>query len=161
MVDFNDFATKLDEELHEHSFKQHSIENIFDVEEVVVWRRRTWNSNRAVLLIRLSDKNIESIKNLGAFSQQIKFKAGKQIGYKIFLYALGLQIIYYGDDFGDLTHTIKGHVDKYDNQRVVLQSIFLLDRACKTMESTRTWGQFLTGQYQDIIENTIGKFIAL
>ncbi len=160
MNDFNDFVAKLNNELNQYSFEKCSIDNTIDVEEIVVWKRSTWNTNRAILLIKLSEKNINEIKSLGEFSQKIKFNVGKQIGYKIFFYVLGLQIIYFGENIGELPKTIEGYVDKYDNQRVILQSIFVLDNTRKLKESIRTWGQVISSRYQDMIENTMRVFIS-
>lgn len=146
----------IEKNLLEHSFKKYEIENEFNFKNIIVLRRKTWDSNRAIAIIELSDYQVENIKNLGEFSQKIKRQLGRMIGYKFFLYALGLQIVFYGENIINLSEGIKDYVDKFDNQSVVLQSIHVLDN--KESNSVRTWGQFYTGKYQDLIEKSIKEF---
>lgn len=140
--------------LQEHAFKKHGVENIFGFKNIVVLRRKTWNT--AVAIIELSDDQINNIKNLGAFSQDIKRQLGKEIGYKFFIYTLGLQIVFYGENIIRLSEGIENYVDKYNNQLVILQSIHVVDNNEK--RSARTWGQFVTGKYQDLIKESIKEF---
>ena len=56
------------------------------------------------------------------------------------------------------SNNLRDYVDKVDNQRVVLQSIHVIDSYNKENKSVRTWGQWLTGKYQDLIEKTIEEF---
>jgi hypothetical protein len=121
-----------------------------DVE--AVWRRRTFNTNRAVALIRPRDHSTHP----GEIAQAIKIPVGKQIGYFPFLYGLGLQVIAIGgapvtaDDLASYT-------DKIDNQRSIVQSIFAVHESRECFVSARTWGQFLSGKFQDAIEQALSE----
>ena len=46
-------------------------------------------------------------------------------------------------------------MELFDNQFVVLQSIFLVDTEEKVYCSARTWGQFITGKFQNAIASGI------
>lgn len=49
----------------------------------------------------------------------------------------------------------KDYVSKVDNQWAIVQSLFLIDDETKIFKEGRTWGQFVTGKFQDIISETI------
>ncbi len=46
-------------------------------------------------------------------------------------------------------------MDVVSNQFVVLQSVFVVDESIKRYACARTWGQFVTGQFQDAIAGSI------
>jgi|SRR5690554_466149 len=159
MSDFKNLSSDLGKLIiRDHSFKKFNKINrtsFAAFEDISIWRRRTINTNRAIVLIKLSNHIVNNINNIGEYAQEIKIKLGKEIGYIFFIYSLGLQIIFYGDDIIGLADNLEDYVDKYDNQRVVLQSIHILDRQNKKNKSVRTWGQWFTGKYQNLIEEVI------
>jgi hypothetical protein len=44
-----------------------------------------------------------------------------------------------------------------DNQRLIVQSIFAVHESRECFVSARTWGQFLTGKFQDAIEQALSE----
>ncbi len=156
MQDFNKLCQCIKNSLFEYSFDQYEVKNLFDFKHMAVLRRRTWNTNRAIVIIELSDAQQKNIKNIGKFSQSIKRQLGKEIGYYFWIYPLGLQLVFYGESIIDLCTDVQSYVDKWNNQQVVLQSIHVLEN--NESQSVRTWGQFATGKYQDIIEKSIKEF---
>ncbi len=51
----------------------------------------------------------------------------------------------------------KKYVAHVDNQWAIIQSIFLVDPSAKVYRSARTWGQFVTGKYQDSIDAALNQ----
>ena len=47
------------------------------------------------------------------------------------------------------------HVALIDNQWAIVQSLFLVDTADGSYSSARSWGQFVTGKYQDAIAEVL------
>ena len=45
-----------------------------------------------------------------------------------------------------------------DNQRAIAQSIFVFDTQTRRHVGTRTWGQVVTGKFQDAIDAALRKF---
>lgn len=158
MMGFNSLIKCIENNIKTHNFKKHKINNLFNFKDVVILRRRTHFTNRAIAIIELSDENKKNIKNLGQFSQRIKKKLGKEIGYKFIFYALGLQVVFYGHDVMELSEKLANYTDKTNNQYVVLQSIHVIDNRNNTSKSVRTWGQYITGEYQNIIEKSIEEY---
>ena len=44
------------------------------------------------------------------------------------------------------------YVDKYDNQWSIIQSVFIVHPEVGLVATARTWGQRISGKYQDAIE---------
>jgi hypothetical protein len=152
----DNLITIMDENLKQLSFEKYLIEDKSSkFYKSHVWRRKTWNTNRAVALIPFSKTG----KNTGKYAKNIKSILGKEIGYKLFFYPLGLQIILYGNNIYKKTEELNKYVDKIDTQTVVLQSIFVVDLKSKKYKATRTWGQYTTGKFQDAIEKSITQFL--
>ncbi|HWW61299.1 MAG TPA: hypothetical protein VN181_08025 [Thermoanaerobaculia bacterium] len=87
-----------------------------------VWLRQTLNSNRAVALWT-PPANVP----LAASCQQAKWDLLAHTFSIVFLYPLGVQLIAVADGILDAHVDLADSVDKIDNQRVVLQGIFLVD----------------------------------
>jgi len=75
-----------------------------------------------------------------------------------FFYEVGLQVIVVDNalDASDRgAESIGTHVDRFSNQMVTLQSIFVVEWRRKQFASGRTWGQVITGRHQDAIAEGI------
>lgn len=144
----------LQQKLASYNFKKISI-NVADVADAIIWRRQTWNTNRAVLMIQY-DKKAGSGKD---YINKLKKLAGRFVRYIFFFYPLGLQVIIYGDEIIDNFCDLEGLVDKLDTQTVLLQSIFIVDLKKNESKHTRTWGQYISGKFQDAIAESISEFL--
>jgi hypothetical protein len=120
-----------------------------------IWKRKTWNTNRGVALLELED----GLDSLEVFVSAVRDPVGKAIGYFPFFYPLGLQLILAGDGVYQEQSGLSAVLSKIDNQTVVLQSIHVVDLKKMTSASARTWGQIITGRYQDAIERGIQGFL--
>lgn len=158
MGDIYDLSRNIENCIEKHSFKRYKINNIYNFKNIIVWRRKTF-TNTAILLIDLSDNRLNNIKNLGEFAQKIKFDLGKEIGYIYSIYALYLKIIFYGDNIIELSNNLADYIDKFDNQRVVLQSIYIIDNYNKENKSAKTWTHWLNAGSTDKCQNLIKKTI--
>ncbi len=146
----------IDAQLKPHSFvKMEEVPHIAEIVVGAVWRRRTWCTNRGVAILSL----VDTTRHPGEFAQGIKLPLGKAIGYFPFFYGLGLQLVVVGQHFLERARDLYSYVDKYDNQRVVLQSIHLVDTAAGKSLSVRTWGQVITGVFQDAVQIGIERFL--
>jgi hypothetical protein len=120
------------------------------------WKRKTWNTNRGIALIRLPDQAAHA----GEYALDIRTKAGRFIGYIPFLYELGLQLILIGPDILKKGEGLDRYVTKMNNSTVLLQSIHLVDPENGSSQSVRTWGQVVTGKFIDAIQEGIAAFQA-
>lgn len=127
-----------------------------DLGVIGFWRRCTWNTNRAVAVLRRPEGAVE----IGPFCQQAKWKLRRCTRSIPFLYELGLQIVIVGnwpENSPDESETLRQSVDKVNNQLVVLQSIFSIDEATHRYVAARTWGQIISARFQDAIARGIER----
>ncbi len=143
-------ADQLDRALSPHAFvRMNAVPDVaVPVNVSAVWRRRTWNTNRAVVMVPFIDAG----DHPGEFARNIRMEIGKAVGYKAFFYPVGLQLVMCGSGFLEKALGLEKFVDKIDNQRVVLQSIHAVDFSVGRCLSVRTYGQVVTGRFQDAIE---------
>ena len=121
---------------------------------VAAWKRKTWNTNRGIALLRLPD----AAPHAGEYALDIRAKAGKFIGYIPFLYELGLQLILTGRGILNKGQGLERYVTKINNSTVLLQSIHLVDPETGDSQTSRTWGQVVTGKFIDSIQEGIAAF---
>lgn len=146
----------VEEKLKPYSFQRMTATpNLPGLNITAVWKRRNINTNRAVALLPFPYVG----ENPGQFAQGIKVPLGKAIGYIPFLNELGLQMIITGPGILAEAKDLSKFLDKINNQRVILQSLHIVDLTARDSASVRTWGQVITGRYQDAIENGIKKFL--
>ncbi len=127
------------------------------------WVRKTWNTNRAVVLVE------RDADDLGPWAQANKLRIGTALGYFPFFYGMGLQVVGIvpsaagADGFTKNgaplvlsldDDALGAYVDRIDNQRCIIQSLFAVDRAGHVAQA-RTWGQLVTGRFQDAIARTL------
>lgn len=155
MKKFYGLADRIGEALSPFSFKQFNIEEpLQGANSVTVWHFRNWNINRAVILLPYKGKE----SDLPGFIDKIKMSLGKKIGYTFFLYPLGMQIVISGENILGNSADWKKCIDLIDTQTALIQSIFIVDFAANKYDSARTWGQYVTGKYQDAIEKAIREY---
>jgi hypothetical protein len=149
-------AASLHKALGSHSFKRLRTPPVIRGAEVLAaWRRWTLNTNRAVVLIRAPDAGL-----LGAFARRHRLALGWKIGFFPFFYSLGIQIVLAGRNVLDRATDLQASVDSVDNQLAIAQSIFAVDLATLESASARTWGQFITGEFQDAVQEGIAGYLA-
>jgi hypothetical protein len=146
-----DLRDVLEEALRPHGFLRAEARGEQGVTVLGAWVRKTWNTNRGVVLLR---------RRRGADPAQVAKDARKwlapQLGYLWFLYGIGLQVVFY-DPTGEPPGDLAAGVDKVDNQWCIVQSLFCIDARTGKVEQARTWGQVITGQYQDAIAAALAK----
>lgn len=121
---------------------------------VGAWVRKTWNTNRAAVHLRAPESG-----DLGELSQAVKMQLGEALGYVTFFYGIGLQLVWSGDAILGRASGLERAVDPIDNQRCIVQSIFAVDLEKARYAQARTWGQVITGKFQDQIERSIKSVI--
>jgi hypothetical protein len=146
----------LDTSLAPHSFAHVKLtKQVNGIPRSELWRRKSWATNRAVALLRLP----EGENSPGKYAQQIKMLLGQIAGYVILLNPLGLQIVMTTNETTEPGLRLGDFVDRVNNQRVVLQSIFLVNLLERTHISSRSWGQYFSARFQNAIEEAILIFL--
>ena len=118
---------------------------------VYLSKRQTLFSNRAICVFRLTDLP----EDINAYLKMIRNKIAFKVGFFPLLWGLGLQVILICLGATDIKESASDFVAKVDNQWAIIQSVFLVDPEKNEFISGITWGQFLTGKYQDEISKQL------
>lgn len=149
-------ANFLSNEILPLSFKEKSANYCVDNNvQLMAWARKTLNKNTGIALLDVSGGNFNP-SHIAELKQELLEKTG----YIYLLYPLGLQIILYANTgIADNRENFFCHLDKYNNPKVVLQSITILDGQKKKYYSAVTWGQASNKKFLDAIARGIDNFL--
>jgi hypothetical protein len=114
---------------------------------VYLAKRQTLNTNRAICVIQLDTLP----DDMESFLKRIRKKVAFQVGFFPYFWGLGLQVVLVSPGATRLTAHISNFVAKIDNQWAIIQSVFFVDPIKAEFISARTWGQIVTGKFQDEI----------
>jgi len=115
--------------------------------------RKTWNTNRGVVL-----SSLRATSELGDAVARLREEAKSRLAHSWWS-QLGLQIVF-ELEAGALPpqELIALLVDQINSQGVLIQSIFVLDPTTHETREARTWGQLITGKFQDAIAAALADF---
>ena len=105
------------------------------------WQRRTLNTNRAAAVL-----SAPGVIELEEHCQQLKWQIIKRAFHIPILYPLGLQLVVTGDGLLSTAKIGSSVVDLIDNQRVVLQGVFIADTKEKKFRYWSSPGLYLTSK---------------
>jgi len=120
-------------------------------------KRQTWNTNRAVVVVSLS----RPPDDVATYLKDLRKRVAFQCGFFPFFWGIGIQAVVVAPGISQDGIDPSKHVDKVDNQWAIIQSVFLADPANRSLRCARTWGQFITGKFQDAITNSLVKHFKL
>ena len=123
-----------------------------NISKIDFWSFRNLNINRSVITIKFN--KAMKLDELINYVQDIKIRLGKATGYVPFLNEVGMQIVVYSDKILDSQNELKP-VDTVNNQRALIQSIFIIDTKNKNYYKAFTVMQTITSKIQTIIDKTI------
>ena len=148
-------ALALEAKLAPHGFK--TVEANAELAErgvLKLWHRKTWNTNRGVVLADPGQVL------LGDFVERMRFEAGPFLGSSWWS-QLGLQVVLAIEAAHVPTAAqLTTCVDAVNTQGILIQSVFAVDPSVGEWSQARTWGQLVTGKYQDAIASAIAEVVA-
>jgi hypothetical protein len=149
---------KLSDDLHKElssfGFKRVNFDNSRYNDFTLILKRQTWNTNRAICLLHR-----ESVPdNFDLYIKEMRKLAAFKVKFFPFIYGVGIQMILICPGIVESIDDPKDYVSMVDNQWAIVQSLYLIDDETRTFKEGRTWGQFVTGKFQDIISETIAGF---
>ena len=142
------FAPALIAALSAHGFRQ-----VDDPTVDLLMKRRTFNTNRAVVVV--STPSLP--QDFGAYVREVRDRVAKRCGYFPFFYPIGIQLIVVAPGITTSDIDPQHYIALVDNQWALIQSVFVVDSQSGEYRSARTWGQFITGKFQDAIEDVLKK----
>lgn len=121
-----------------------------------ILKRQTLNMNRAVAVVGLDELPGDPAALLKKVKREVAFRCG----FLPFIYGIGTQLVVVVNR--PLSGAIDpfSYVDKVDNQWSIIQSVYVVNSESGLVASGRTWGQTLSGKFQNAIEAAIRRTFA-
>ena len=116
-------------------------------------KRQTFNTNRAVVVVRMQDIG----PDFPAYLKALRSGVARECGFIPFFWGIGIQVVVLADNLGDAKTNPSRHLAVLDNQWAIIQSIFLVDLTHGEYSWARTWGQVITGKFQDAINDVLSQ----
>ena len=120
---------------------------------ILLLRRQTWNTNRAVVVVAPAALP----PDFAAWLREIRKRTAYRCRFFPFFYGIGIQVVVIAPGLARSGIDPNSHVAAIDNQWAIIQSVFLVDPEARTFVAGRTWGQFVTGKYQDAIAAALAR----
>ncbi|MDH5180170.1 MAG: hypothetical protein OEZ39_16045 [Gammaproteobacteria bacterium] len=114
---------------------------------VYLAKRQTLNTNRAVCVVQLDQMPAD----LKVYLKSVRSRVAFKVGFFPIFWGLGLQVVLVCPGITSTTESVLEYVAKFDNQWAIIQSVFFVDPDKWEFKAGRSWGQFLTGKYQEEI----------
>jgi hypothetical protein len=115
------------------------------------YHRKTWNTNRAVFLAQLEPGADGELRRR---VEVLRRESGRVFGSSWWS-QLGLQLVLEVAGAPPPERVLQGLVAAYNTQGILVQSIFVVEPSTLERTSARTWGQVITGRFQDAIAQGI------
>lgn len=145
----DDVVRDLANALKTHGFKDIAAAGQMPAGIKLLLKRQNWNTNRAVVVASVP----ESLQEFGAHVRQLRDEVARQCGFIPVLWPIGIQVIISGA--GTVEVDPAPHLALVDNQWALIQSVFLVDPQRGEYREARTWGQYVTGKFQDAISRVL------
>jgi hypothetical protein len=112
------------------------------------FHRKTWNTNRGALLVVVPSLEATT---MGARVESLRREGERLLGSSWWS-QLGLQLVFEVESSAlpNASH-LSSLVDAVNTQGVLVQSIFAIHTQSGARVEARTWGQLITGKFQDAI----------
>src|SRR4051812_26440050 len=119
----------------------------------LILKRQTWNTNRAVVLTSLQSIPADFKEYLIG----LRNRTAVLCKYIPVLWGIGIQVVVVAPGLTDAGIDPAKYVALVDNQWAIIQSVFLIDPLKGEYRGERTWGQVITGKFQDAIERVLAE----
>lgn len=138
--------------MREHGFQ--SVANLANLPDVtLLLKRQTWNTNRAIVVTSPE----QAPADLRGCMRQLRKRIALKSGFFPFFWGVGIQVVVIAPDISKRDINSARHVAGVDNQWAIIQSLYLVDSVERTHREARTWGQVVTGKFQDAISSTLSR----
>jgi len=149
----NEVAIRIKARLENFGFREVVAPQKNILGEILLLKRQTWNTNRAVVLLEIT----EPPSDMAVFLKQVRGAVARRVKFFPFLYGVGIQVIVMCPGITAAIQEPHDYVAKVDNQWAIIQSLYLIDPKKRDYLSGKTWGQVITGKFQSAIEETISE----
>jgi hypothetical protein len=117
-------------------------------------KRQTWNTNRAIVVVTPPEVRSDFARYFRKLRRRVAFKCG----FFPFFWGIGIQVILVVPGLAQSCLDPNKLISRIDNQWAIVQSVFLVDPTVHGYRSASTWGQLVTGKFQDAIADVLGQY---
>ncbi len=148
------FLLSLIQTMAVHGFREvaEASNSIPDVE--LLLKRQTWNTNRAIVVVSLS----EVPSDFAGYLRKLRTRVAFKCGFFPFFWGIGIQVILVAPGLAQSSLDPQKQVARVDNQWAIIQSLFLVDPSAQVFRSGRAWGQLVTGKFQNAIADVLSQY---
>jgi|GEM_PF-5313838 len=153
---FHQICDSVLEHEKQYSFRKARLNiKIEGVKEVVLLRKNNLLINVGIVMLHI-DPQFKDI-NYAKLCKQIKFRIAFKVLFIPLFYAFFHQFIIVDEDVieEDSYFKLGDSIDSIDNQISITQSITLVDSYRKKYIHVRTWGQVISGKFQNAIVKSL------
>jgi len=135
------------------TLRERGYRSITAVDVGACWVRRTFNTNRAVVLLDVPD----NVDDPAPWAREQRLRCARAVGFRIPLFFHpGVQIVTLGPS---AVTEPSAAVDRYDNQWCVIQAIHVVDLERPDVTSGATWGQVVSGSDQEAVAHRLQQVV--
>jgi hypothetical protein len=142
------FLPALGEALGKHGFRR-----VDDPDSDLLLKRQNFNTNRAVVVVSAPAVP----EDFGGYVREVRSRVATRCRYIPVLWPVGIQFVAVAPGFASSDIDPTKYIALVDNQWALIQSMFLVDPERGEYRSARTWGQFITGKFQDAITAVLNQ----
>lgn len=121
---------------------------------VLILKRQTLNTNRAVVVVSPAQPPAD----ISGYLRQLRRNVAFRCRFFPLLWGIGIQVVMITRGIAQSGIYPADYVARVDNQWAIIQSVFLADPSSNSYCSARTWGQFVTGIFQDAISQALSRY---
>ncbi len=149
----DDLLSDLTQTMAEHGFGK-VADTVAIPDAMLLLKRQTWNTNRAIIVVCPS----QAPNDLPDYLRRLRKCVAFRCGFFPFFWGVGIQVVIVASGLSQSGIDPARHVARVDNQWAIVQSLFLADTTGHTYQTGRSWGQFVTGKFQDAIAVVLSRY---
>lgn len=147
------FLNDLEKSMAGWGFQRVDHPGRIDTSAVLLLKRQTWNTNRAVLVV----SPVSCPDDFKTWLRQLRRKTAFRCRFLPLFWGIGIQIVVIARGISRRDLVPHAFVARIDNQWAIIQSLFLVDPDVPDSIEGRSAGQFVTGKFQDSISACLGR----
>lgn len=149
----NQVATQIESDLLQFGFRKVYLKRGTVPGGVMLLKRQNLNTNRAIIVLEM---NIPPT-DLYGYLRAVRNAVARRVKFFPFFWGVGIQVVLICPGILATVSNPTLYVAKADNQWAIIQSVYFVDPSAKEFVSGRTWGQFITGKFQNSIMEAIAS----
>jgi hypothetical protein len=149
----NKIVTQIETNLVHHGFRRVDLKRETIPDGIMLLKRQNLNTNRAAIIL---EANIPPT-DLHSYLMSVRNAVAKQVKFFPFFWGVGIQVVLICPGILPMVSNPESYVAKVDNQWAIIQSVYFVDPSIKEFVSGRTWGQYITGKFQNSIMEAIAS----